>query len=91
MIELLYRNSLIWVSEHGSHYIGSLILIPRYLHGPPHTNIYFGPSFDVVMGSYMSCNTGKSTKVTCGTSKDSDQLGHPPSLIRVFPVCLKGS
>ena len=88
MIELLYRSSQIWVSEHGSHYIGSLILpvIPRYLHGHPHTNIYFSPSLDVVTGSYMSCNTTKSTKVACGCNKDSDQLGHPPSLIRVFPV-----
>ena len=31
----------------------------------------------------------KTNKMTCPPSKDSDQPGHPPSLIRVFVVCLK--
>ena len=31
----------------------------------------------------------KTNKITCAPSKDSDQPGHPPSLIRVFAVCLK--
>ena len=31
----------------------------------------------------------KTNKMACAPSKDSDQPGHPPSLIRVFPVRLK--
>ena len=33
----------------------------------------------------------KTNKMACVPSKDSDQPGHPPSLIRVFPVCMKKS
>ena len=33
----------------------------------------------------------KTNKVTCAPSEDSDQLGHPPSLIRVFAVHSMGS
>ena len=33
----------------------------------------------------------KTNKVTCAASKDSDQPGHPPSLIRVFAVRPMGS
>ena len=29
----------------------------------------------------------KTNKMTCAPSEDSDQPGHPPSLIRVFSVC----
>ena len=31
----------------------------------------------------------KTNKVACVPSEDSDQPGHPPSLIRVFAVCMK--
>ena len=31
----------------------------------------------------------KTNKMACAPSEDSDQPGHPPSLIRVFTVCLK--
>ena len=31
----------------------------------------------------------KTNKMTCAPSKDSDQTGHPPSLIRVFAVRMK--
>ena len=31
----------------------------------------------------------KTNKVACAPREDSDQPGHPPSLIRVFAVCLK--
>ena len=31
----------------------------------------------------------KTTKKGCASSEDSDQPGHPPSLIRVFAVCMK--
>ena len=31
----------------------------------------------------------KTNKLTCAPSKDSDQPGHPPSLIRVFAVRVK--
>ena len=31
----------------------------------------------------------KTNNVTCAPSKDSDQPGHPPSLIRVFAVRMK--
>ena len=30
-----------------------------------------------------------SQRMTKPTSKDSDQPGHPPSLIRIFTVCMK--
>ena len=33
----------------------------------------------------------KTNKMVCAPSKDSDQPGHPPSLIRVFAVCSMGS
>ena len=33
----------------------------------------------------------KTNKVACAPSEDSDQPGHPPSLIRVFAVRLMGS
>ena len=33
----------------------------------------------------------KTNKMACAPSKDSDQPGHPPSLIRVFAVCSMGS
>ena len=33
----------------------------------------------------------KTNKMTCAPSEDSDQPGHPPSLIRVFAVCMKNS
>ena len=31
----------------------------------------------------------KTNKMTCAPSEDSDHSGHPPSLIRVFAVCMK--
>ena len=31
----------------------------------------------------------KPNKMTCAPSEDSDQPGHPPSLIRGFAVCMK--
>ena len=34
-------------------------------------------------------NRIRTNKMTCTSSKDSDQPGHPPSLIRVFAVCMK--
>ena len=37
---------------------------------------------------YEACQK-KTNKMTCVPSKDSDQPGHLPSLIRVFPVCQK--
>ena len=33
----------------------------------------------------------KTNKLTCAPSEHSDQTGHPPSLIRVFPVDFMGS
>ena len=33
----------------------------------------------------------KTNKMACAPSEDSDQPGHPPSLIRVFAVRLIGS
>ena len=38
----------------------------------------------------MSRRTTKSNKMTCAPSEDSDQPGHPPSLIRVFTVHSEG-
>ena len=31
----------------------------------------------------------KTNKMSCAPSEDSDQPGHPPSLIRVFTVCIE--
>ena len=31
----------------------------------------------------------KTNKMACAPSEDPDQPGHPPSLIRVFAVCMK--
>ena len=31
----------------------------------------------------------KTNKMICAPSEDADQAGHPPSLIRVFAVCMK--
>ena len=31
----------------------------------------------------------KTYKMACAPSEDSDQPGHPPSLIRVFAICMK--
>ena len=31
----------------------------------------------------------KTNKMACAPSEDSDQPGHPPSLIRVFAICVK--
>ena len=36
----------------------------------------------------LSCDM-KKTKNECAPSEDSDQPGHPPSLIRVFAVRMK--
>ena len=33
----------------------------------------------------------KTNKMACAPSEDSDQPGHPPSLIRIFAVRLMGS
>ena len=38
---------------------------------------------------YCEPHRDKTNKMACAPSKDSDQPGHPPSLIRVFAVCLK--
>ena len=50
------------------------------------------------MNFALSCNrniiwaaTWQNQHSDCAPSEDSDQPGHPPSLIRVFAVCLMGS
>ena len=41
---------------------------------------------------YIASKKERNTnKMTCAPSEDSDQLGHPPSLIRVFAVRMKKS
>ena len=37
----------------------------------------------------MFITNHKTNKMTCAPSEDSDQPGNPPSLIRVFTVCMK--
>ena len=39
----------------------------------------------------MSTEQDKNNKMTCAPREDSDQPGHPPSLIRVLAVCSMGS
>ena len=46
------------------------------LHYKPHNQFSYLPS-------------DKTNKMACAPSEDSDQPGHPPSLIRVFAVCMK--
>ena len=41
------------------------------------------------MHQYMSRNMRQNQQNECAPSEDSDQPGHPPSLIRVFAVCMK--
>ena len=59
-------------------------------------------SFDACLGGEVSFKIStelkafepphdKTNKVACAPSEDSDQPGHPPSLIRVFAVCSVGS
>ena len=43
----------------------------------------------VTNATQMICSTTKPKKIDCAPSKDSDQPGHPPSLIRVFAVRMK--
>ena len=38
---------------------------------------------------YFELPNDKTNKMACAPSEDSDQPGHPPSLIRVFAVCMK--
>ena len=40
---------------------------------------------------YISAATWQNQQNECVASEDSDQSGHPPSLIRVFAVCSMGS
>ena len=39
--------------------------------------------------TYLSRLMTKTNKMACAPSKDSNQPGHPPSLTRVFAVCMK--
>ena len=67
---------------------GSIICVNRQI-----SNIVArseGPSF--VSTSQGHCDLSQSNKInkiTCAPSQDSDQPGHPPSLIRVFAVRMK--
>ena len=53
---------------------------------------YQYPAYDMHFVYHRRCELphDKTNKITA-PSKDSDQPGHPPSLIRVFAVCLVGS
>ena len=44
---------------------------------------------DVISCTLSEPPHDKTNKMACVPSEDSDQPGHPPSLIRVFAVCMK--
>ena len=46
-------------------------------------------SINVVEERILEPPRDKTNKMACAPSEDSDQLGHPPSLIRVFAVRMK--
>ena len=52
---------------------------PFPIQGMPGVLFHFEPTLD------------KTNKMACAPSEDSDQPGHPPSLIRVFAVRSMGS
>ena len=55
---------------------------------------YFLSALGLVFFVNQSANEpphDKTNKMICAPSEDSDQLGHPPSLIRVFAVRSVGS
>ena len=45
--------------------------------------------FESYLVAHLRRQHDKTNKMTCAPSKDSDQPGHPPSLIRVFAVRMK--
>ena len=55
--------------------------------------VLFGPLYDgrcpITKDEYNEPPRDKTNKMTCTISENSDQPGHPPSLIRVFAVCTK--
>ena len=61
------------------------------------TPVSIGTGWDLLVGSYLERHNelpyepphDKTNKMTCAPSADSDQPGHPPSLIRVFAVRMK--
>ena len=53
-------------------------------------NKHFQLIVEVILFSYEPPHD-KTNKMICAPSKESDQPGHPPSLIRVFPVRSMGS
>ena len=50
---------------------------------------YLGPVYENMLCVLYEPPRDKTNKVTCAPSEDSDQPGHPPSLIRVFAVRMK--
>ena len=44
---------------------------------------------NIYNGSQVKPPLDKTNKMACAPREDSDQPGHPPSLIRVFAVCMK--
>ena len=55
-----------------------------------HTWPQFTPSFSIWVSSnhLQSLPHDKTNKMACAPSEDSDQPGHPPSLIRLFAGCM---
>ena len=43
------------------------------------------------VGTFNWTGASKTNKTTCAPGKDSNQPGHPPSLIRVFPIRMKNA
>ena len=83
----LFRDQLVLHHWPITHYISSLNKRPRF-------ELY---SFSLCKVNFTCCTRrrtfepprDKTNKMACAPSKDSDQPGHPPSLIRVFAVRMK--
>ena len=88
--------SLIEVSFHSIWYFVKLVLVltvNRAKHEWPVEQIRWNLIRDILYFSIKTCepphDKKNNNKMTCVPSEDSDQPGHPPSLIRIFALCMK--
>ena len=75
---------LLVLSCHGSFYFDRTIMSYRESRRFTETTLGFRD-----YGSARCAATWQNQQSDCAPSEDSDQPGHPPSLIRAFAVCMK--
>ena len=80
-----------WVHTHFVGFIMSrLILIVKILSSPSMALFYYFTLIQLILfSSLYEPPHDKTNKMACAPSEDSDQPGHPSSLIRVFAVGMK--